>query len=436
MAGAPGRVLRWAMDEPPPPVQGTPGAIVLPVPAALTPEPVRSEMELLVEAEGTSRPSRRFAEAMSSRTQRSRLIQAFNAAQPVDDRYELLGRMGELNKLVDGVVERHQHALIFGARGSGKTSLARIFGDLADEADCLAIYHAATGDTGFSELLRPYLDFLPGAGRAGSGAAAAEAVRLLMERDFGARDLVSALAPLVSRRVFLIVDEFDRIEQAETKARMASLLKLLSDTRSPVQFLLVGIAADVNELLEAHPSLRRHIVAVQVRPFSARAVDAIIEEGSRRSGMAFPSEPRRLIAAAAAGSPYHVRLFCQGAGIAALEAGLDTVDAASTAAGLRAAFDDWSMVNPETATLFERLCRRPELREPLLAIAREAALGQTVEVAGGRVSDALAPALAATGTPGLSVFADSLAPQFLLARLMLTASGDLASTHPEPDAAE
>jgi type II secretory pathway predicted ATPase ExeA len=424
LKGAVNRILRWTMNERPPaaPPGRAPAAVAQRQPMlAAAPGPqqdpaTRSNPEASAPrvASGDT-PARRFAEAVGARSQRARVIAAFNASQPVDDRYELLGRMAELNRLVDGVVERRQHAVIFGARGSGKTSLARIFGDLADEAECVAIYHATTGDSGFVDLLRPYLPFLVSEARTAGRAA----LTALTERDFTAREFMSAAAPALARRVFLIVDEFDRIESLETKAQIASLLKLLSDTRAPLQFLLVGIAADVDELLEAHPSLRRHLVAVPIRPFGARAVEAVIDEGSRRSGIAFPAEARVLIAAAAAGSPYHVRLFCQAAGLAAVEAGSTTVDLAAVRAGLRASLEDWATVNGPTAALFDQLCARPELREPLRAFACDAAAHQ--RVAAVRAPPALAPALSVT-TSGEAMFADTLAPQFLLAHLQLAAS--------------
>ncbi|MBB3911561.1 ATP-binding protein [Sphingomonas desiccabilis] len=416
------RILCWAVNERPAPARaaahnGGRHSMLSDTPAAQDPANI-SELDAIPAhptPESTLAPAQRFAAAIGARSQRARVIAAFNAAQPVDDRYELLGRMTELNRLVDGVVERRQHAVVFGARGSGKTSLARIFGDLADEAECVALYHAATGDTGFADLLRPYLPFLQAEARPAGRAALAA----LGERDFTARDFASAAAPGLTRRIFLIVDEFDRIENRQTKAQMASLLKLLSDTRAPLQFLLVGIAADVDELLEAHPSLRRHMVAVPIRPVGPRAVEAVIDEGARRSGITFPAEARMLIGAAAAGSPYHVRLFCQAAGLAAVEAGTSTVDVGAVRAGLASSFEEWASVNAAAAALLERLCRLPELRERLRALACDAAAHQTV--AADRVPQALAPALLFNDS-GTAVFADSLAPQFLLARLQLAAT--------------
>ncbi|MFV0623712.1 ATP-binding protein [Sphingomonas sp. ac-8] len=426
-------LVRWLLGEPP-------VAMPLPSEGPTTSEPPvrapasRSVVETIAPADErdpdatqeSSQAARRFAVAAGAQSPRARVIAAFDAAQPVDDRYELLGRMAELNRLVDGVVERHQHAVIFGARGSGKTSLARTFGDLADEADCLALYHAATGDSGFVELLRPYLPFLVAEARPAGRAE----ISALADRDFTARELVSAVVPALSRRVFLIVDEFDRIAAAETKAQLASLLKLLSDTRAPLQILLAGIAADVEALIDAHLSLRRHLIAVPVRPFDSRAVEAVIDEGTRRCGIAFPAETRAAIAAVAAGSPYHVRLFCQAAALAALETGRDAVDAATVRAGLQASLDDWATVNAPVALLFDRLAEHPELHPRLRSLACDAATHQQVAV--DAVPHTLAPALT-IGGDGLACFADTLAPQFLLARLHLAGDAlapDLSTTSP------
>src|SRR3546814_18250346 len=66
-----------------------------------------------------------------------------------------------LEKLVEAIVVQRKHAVIFGTRGSGKTSLARVFGDLADEAGCVALYASANGEADFDSLFRPFLTELP-----------------------------------------------------------------------------------------------------------------------------------------------------------------------------------------------------------------------------------------------------------------------------------
>lgn len=53
----------------------------------------------------------------------------FTPAAPVDRHALLAGRKEQLRKVVDTVVQRGRHAIIFGERGVGKTSLASVLED-------------------------------------------------------------------------------------------------------------------------------------------------------------------------------------------------------------------------------------------------------------------------------------------------------------------
>ncbi|WP_198527010.1 ATP-binding protein [Sphingomonas sp. Ant20] len=65
---------------------------------------------------------------------RRRIADTFDAARPVRTRGELFGRAVELDHLLAATLDFHQHAVIHGARGSGKTSLVRVLGEHADES--------------------------------------------------------------------------------------------------------------------------------------------------------------------------------------------------------------------------------------------------------------------------------------------------------------
>jgi type II secretory pathway predicted ATPase ExeA len=403
-----------ALPQPPPYIVAQDGE-----PEAAETAPVQPAAP--AEREGPSGLSALFASALTRTSDRARISAAFNAAQPVGDRFELLGRGEELSRLVTGVAERHKHAVIFGPRGSGKTSLARVFGDLADEANCVALYQAASGDASFAELMRPF------------GALVSEALDLpggqgisLPPGEFSARDFAMAIAPRLHQRVLMIIDEFDRVENFETKTHLASLMKLLSDTHSPAQMVLVGIAADVDQLIEAHPSLRRHLVTIAVGPFDSRAANAIIDEGVRRCGVPFDDAARDVIISVAQGSPYHIRLLCLNAALAAACREEPAVGRKAAMAGMRAAYEEWREVNAPTALLFDKVSARPALHEPALRLAATAG---TWQVLNERESDAtaaamelLAPALVRGGAGG-HLFADSLAPQFLTMAIVLALEG-------------
>jgi hypothetical protein len=216
----------------------------------------------------------------------------------------------------------------------------------------------------------------------------------------------------------LILDEFDRIENQETNEQIATLMKLLSDARAPVQLLLVGIARTIDELVVCHPSLRRHLVPIPIGRISREDTQTLIATGAKRAGLLFPQESRDAIASIACGSPYHVQLFCYVAAIEAVRQNKQTVDLAFTKAGIRRAFDVWAMLNQQDAELFEALASRsPADIAAVLIATREAAERDylTSDTPGAAL---LAPALCTDGMrPDRLYFRDGAAPQFLLALL-------------------
>ncbi len=53
--------------------------------------------------------------------------EVFSPSAPVDESDLFAGRVPQLRKMIDGVFERGKHAVLFGERGVGKTSLAKVF---------------------------------------------------------------------------------------------------------------------------------------------------------------------------------------------------------------------------------------------------------------------------------------------------------------------
>jgi hypothetical protein len=367
------------------------------------------------------------------RRRRVALGEMFNAAQPVGGRDELRGRSRQIEALTEALVERRNHALIFGPRGSGKTSLARVFGDLCDEAGFVVVYLSSSGDQSFQQLMRPYLDDLPADLFPGGR-------RPLLADGFTARDFAGALAAIERRRVILVVDEFDRIVRPEVQHDIANLLKFLADMRAGANLLLVGIARNVDDLLGGHPSLRRHVAAVAIGAVEDTAILALIEDGARRSGVAFEAEAQRLATSVALGSPYHARLFCHAAGLRALAADRSAVTAADMRAGIAVAYDEWAMLNHRDAARFAALAAEPAQSAPQLAALAAAAAATprfTLDDLTLRLGVGRGPAASVIERLGDSLvhsggyeFDDPLAPQFLAARLMLDARPQIATPIP------
>lgn len=366
------------------------------------------------------------AEPRRGGDRRAMALRAFDPVHPVKDRGELCGRDDELESLSTAVLEQGKHAIIHGARGSGKTSLVQVFGVQADEAGAVVIYLAAEAGVSFGELLAAYLRFVPEAaltleGRAGLATRAEE-----LKRAVRSQEMVELLQAGLIRRLVLVLDEFDRVTDSQVQNELATFMKLVSDTRAPVQFVVVGIARSVEEIIEHHPSLRRHLVATPVRRLAEDGLRRLVDRGAEQCGLAFAPAAVDLIARIASGSPYHARLFALEAALAALKAEAETVGVRQVRDGLARAIADWSRLNVEEHAYFAPLVQqRPELRSSLVEAAEAAA----------RAGEAQTPARAASRKKAETALLDdvrrrlsldSLAPQFLLAMLELAAADDHA----------
>lgn len=354
---------------------------------------------------------------------RLKLARVFDSAHPVRNREELLGRDRELEQLLAATLDFRQHAIVHGARGSGKTSLVRVFGDHADQNGAVVIYMACELGASFSDLILPYLRALPvSALWPGKYEAFTRALGGLPP-TIGPRAVVELLAEYVSSPVVFIFDEFDRVTDVAVKSDIAAAMKLLSDALSPVLFMLVGIARDVSDVVDAHPSLRRHMRIVALGRISADSVTALINDGGAAAGIRFDADALALLARAACGSPFHVRMFAHHAALAATQAGHEVVGSADVRAGLRTALEHWASTNIADAATFVRLVESGQKLDALERAARAAAVYDRLEegdAAEREGMDLLADAVRPEGGHATAaVFRDSVAPQFLIAFIIL-----------------
>jgi len=164
-----------------------------------------------------------------------------------------------MERIIAAIEEERAHVVVFGERGSGKTSLcnispARRRGGLSHSAVC--VQHGIT----FEEIFRNFMARLPGTFLA-EGSAPATTRREFRASPargaFGVTELVEVFARIHDRHVILIIDEYDRVEAEEVKNKLAELMKIMSDASVPVTLLLIGVADDVRHLFGKHPSLQR-----------------------------------------------------------------------------------------------------------------------------------------------------------------------------------
>jgi Cdc6-like AAA superfamily ATPase len=243
----------------------------------------------------------------------AQLREAFTPTRPKQDATLFSGRFKQMQRIIAAIEEERAHVVIYGERGSGKTSLANVLAAKSAEAGYFVLRFACSSDLSFADIFRSFLRRMPATLLAdGIGAlsrARVENFEQLVPAQFGIPELIAALERVHDRHVILVVDEYDRVTAEETKAKFAELIKNMSDATAPVTLVIIGVADDVRQLLGKHPSLQRTLVTVPMPLMTRREIDGIIAIGEEKSGLRFDPWVRQTIVDFAQGLPYHAQLL-------------------------------------------------------------------------------------------------------------------------------
>jgi len=253
--------------------------------------------------------------------------QAFTPFAPIELPDFFAGRAHVIEDVLRELAAPGRQVAIYGERGVGKTSLAVLLYFFAGyDDDHVQIVHCHKGmvfeDICFSLLetagqaLNVYetrsdrrsqggLQVGPARGSASRGTS----VRYRALRDGQAITPGRMVGAFKNDRGLLIVDEFDRIDDPQTKTRMAELIKHFSDARSETKIVIVGVAETLNELIGEHESLSRSLAQVSLDRMDEPELRDILHRGSERIGAEFEPDVVTKIVRLADGFPHFVHLL-------------------------------------------------------------------------------------------------------------------------------
>lgn len=297
------------------------------------------------EASGLPRFNTTASDQMSGRGDRfaavrAKLRHAFTPSQPVADRRLFAGRDDVLKTIIRSIEDQRLHVVLYGERGIGKTSLMHVLTQAATEARYIVVYTSCGANSNFDETFRAAAAEIPLLFHSGFSPTTAEAEKgssladLLPNEPLTPRKFGDLCARLTGTRVLIILDEFDRAESASFRRDIAEVIKNLSDRLGRVQLVLAGVAADLTELVEHIPSIRRNIFALRVPKMTEAEVLQIVANGEREADLKFDTQASAFVVEVARGSPYIANLICHHAGHAALDAGRSTVLPSDVAAAV------------------------------------------------------------------------------------------------------
>lgn len=275
------------------------------------------------------------------------LNDVFTPTRPIDLPEFLAGRQDLMYRVSDAVDTEGLHVLLFGERGTGKTSIARVLGHVLqnpDEKGRRAILISCDSIDDFKSIWRKVSqEVLISERQLGFGHASTAAI-------IGSADIGDAITDPNSARLFIrslpnetviIMDEFDRVPlDGNGRQLMADTIKHFADTNVPATIVLVGVAESIGELFGEHQSILRNLAQVPVEPMDFDELAQIISSGFGRVGFDFDSGLDQKIARLSQGYPHYTHLLGLWAGRQAQEAGQSRVTAAHLEAAIPLALEN------------------------------------------------------------------------------------------------
>ena len=261
------------------------------------------------------------------------LIKAFTPNRPIDLPEFLAGRRHILYKASDAARTAGSHVILFGERGIGKTSIARVLAYTLQESDRPKGYRAilvqcdsrddysTIWNKVSTEILvsQRQLGFL-------QHEAATITGRLSLEEPITEPNAARIFIQSLPNPTIVIIDEFDRVPiDNNARTLMADTIKLFSDANVNSTLIIVGVAESITELIAEHQSIVRNISQVMVPQMELDELSEIIQKGFTYARLKYEDGVDRRIAELSQGYPHYTHLIGLWAGRHAVGEDRDTV---------------------------------------------------------------------------------------------------------------
>jgi Cdc6-like AAA superfamily ATPase len=242
----------------------------------------------------------------------------FSPSAPIDERSLFAGRDAQIRTVVDAINQKGQHAIIYGERGVGKTSLSNVLHSFLGQQPFPVVAPRVQCDAldSFDRVWRRVFDKIELTREKKTmrmhspiDRESYRASELLEGQEVSPDDVRRILAIISQAAVsIVIVDEFDRLSK-EQRRPFADTVKTLSDHAVTATVILVGVADSVDELLREHQSVERALVQVSMPRMSGSEIRQIIATGLEKLGLMIEPDALRRIVLLSQGLPHYTHLI-------------------------------------------------------------------------------------------------------------------------------
>jgi hypothetical protein len=246
---------------------------------------------------------------------RNEVLETFTPGPAINEVAQFAGRKEIIQRLQDIAVERARHAIIFGERGVGKTSLANIFHKELNTPTRKVIEIAIDADASdsFDSLWRKVFRRIRWPGESDTldlqfpGEIEPDHVFLQLGR-FGQNDI-----PII------VLDEYDRIRDENCRMLMTDVIKSLTRVQNNPTLVLVGVAENIVSLVKDHASISRNLVQVPMERMNSDEIREVVTTRTKHLRMRISDDALWRITYFSAGLPFYAHSLGKYSALTAIE---------------------------------------------------------------------------------------------------------------------
>jgi Cdc6-like AAA superfamily ATPase len=249
----------------------------------------------------------------------------FTPAAPIGRAELFAGRTDQLHRLFAAIAETGRHAVLFGERGVGKTSLVNVFHELISVGHdtLMPIRKQASPADTYTSLWRKIFREVSFESRRkgdyGNDSIERKSISDFYPNEIEPDDVVREVTRFsVNAHPVIVFDEFDRIDDKSAKKVMSHTIKALSDTGVRATVVLVGVADDINTLIEEHMSVTRNLSEIKMPRMSKDELNEILNSRFKKVGMTIDGDARWKIVTLSRGLPEFVHALGRAAALIAI----------------------------------------------------------------------------------------------------------------------
>lgn len=253
------------------------------------------------------------------------LSNTFSPSAPVGKLTFFSGRESQLDRVTEAIFQRGQHAVIYGERGVGKTSLANVLADwlkFLNKFNYQIVRHNCAATSTFNSIWEGIFRELSYT-RSEAGFLGAEIsvpMSSFIPANAGPEDIRFLLQQTGSSTV-VILDEYDRVPKASAASGLlADTIKSLSDHSVDATLIIIGVGDSIDDLIAEHKSVERALIQIKMPRMLDDELFSILEKGFSQAEMSIDFTARGQIAALSQGLPHNTHELGLLTGYACLDA--------------------------------------------------------------------------------------------------------------------